>query len=96
MSIQKKIQMRVQMSDEDLYLTFDPRYPINSDVHLTLNPSYPRISGVHLTSDPLFLYVFILQIRSTKLVVLFLKISFIFIYFEKNGIVIELTFNKKN
>jgi len=43
------------MSDGDLYLTFDPKYPINSDVHLT--------------SDPLFLYVFILQIpkkRSVK------------------------------
>jgi len=37
-----------------------------------------------------------LKRRSTKLVVLFLKISFIFIYFEKNGLVIELAFNKIN
>ena len=31
----KKTQMEVQMSDEDLYLTFDPT---NSGVHLTFDP----------------------------------------------------------
>jgi hypothetical protein len=35
--------MGVKMSDEDLSLTFDPRYPI---------PSYPRTSGVHPKIDP--------------------------------------------
>jgi hypothetical protein len=56
------------MSDEDLYLKFDPR---NSDVHLALNPSYPKISGLHPKTRTPPRYLSILQIlkkRSIKAV----------------------------
>ncbi len=48
-------------------------------------------------NERLKIYYFMLKRRSTKfkLLLLFLKISFIFIYFEKNGIVIELPLIKK-
>jgi hypothetical protein len=46
-------------------------------------------------NERLKIYYFMLKRPSTKLLLLFLKISFIFIYFEKNGIVIELPLIKK-